>query len=429
MPDLETRLPDLLRDLATEATGTPATAPLLRRARRRRAANVSFAAALAAAVAVASVVGIRALTPPQRHLIGGGGGSSSEAPAFPGIWPETTAADLSTAQAQVDDGHSPLRLDAAQTASMLATSLFGWSPGDVGFDRRTVVDDHAFVRLVNLAFGDSVPPIDVQLERLARSGSDGIWTVVDVSGPLFDGSPTVVLDRDTITVAGRLTDLFDGSSVHVDVLSGATEETSVADTAVVPVASARFSVSVDVRAADLASAVVWIRVEDATGGTLGASAVALGALGDGRHPADGPPALPAAVASTREALLGAVGTYDFGTIRRLIDPNTFSYNFDDGSDPIPAWKRDPSVLDPIPDLLALPPSAPKDIQGYGTFYVWPYLVDSDLKHLTAGEIDDLHALGFDDAAIEGMRRFGSYTGPRLSIDERGLWRNYVTGGD
>jgi hypothetical protein len=143
-------------------------------------------------------------------------------------------------------------------------------------------------------------------------------------------------------------------------------------------------------------------------------------------PSDG---LPPAVAGTRQAILHAVDTGDIAALAHLVDPNTFAYNFDDGSDPIPAWKADPSVLDPILTLLEMRPAEPKQIEGYGTFYVWPYLVDSDLEHLTAGEVEDLHRLGFDDAAIEDMRRFGSYIGPRLSIDENGLWRNYTTGGD
>jgi hypothetical protein len=116
-------------------------------------------------------------------------------------------------------------------------------------------------------------------------------------------------------------------------------------------------------------------------------------------------------------------------MRGLMDPNIFAYNFDDGSDPIPAWKQDPSVLDPILTLLRMQPSEPKTFEGYPTMYVWPYLVESDLHDLSASEIADLHTLGFDDAAIDDMRRFGSYNGPRLVIDENGLWRSYATGGD
>jgi hypothetical protein len=138
---------------------------------------------------------------------------------------------------------------------------------------------------------------------------------------------------------------------------------------------------------------------------------------------------PRPVVETAGDLLIAVSGHDFEAMRGMMDPDTFSYNFDDGSDPIPAWKDDPSVLDPILTMLQLQPTEPKKIEGYGTFYIWPYLVDSNFKHLGASEIDDLHTLGFDDAAIEDMRTFGSYLGPRLAIDETGLWRNYTTGGD
>jgi hypothetical protein len=93
------------------------------------------------------------------------------------------------------------------------------------------------------------------------------------------------------------------------------------------------------------------------------------------------------------------------------------------------WKEDPSVLDPIISILSLPPSAPKQIEGYATAYVWPYLVDADVSNLSPAEIDDLHGLGFDNAAIERMVTAGRYTGPRLSIDENGLWTSYSTGGN
>jgi hypothetical protein len=100
-----------------------------------------------------------------------------------------------------------------------------------------------------------------------------------------------------------------------------------------------------------------------------------------------------------------------------MDPNTFSYNGDDGSNPVALWKQDPTVLDPISRVLSLPPAAPKRIDGYGTYYVWPYLVDSTFSQPSATEIQDLHSLGFDDAEIERMAKDGRYTGPRLSIDE------------
>jgi hypothetical protein len=433
MPDLETRLPELLRDLSTEMPARERqAAPTLRRARRRRARNASAAVVAVVVLALGSVTALRELTPAVQHRSAGGGPIvKTPSPEFRGIWPETTPEGLRAAQQQVDDGHTPLRTDAAQTAAMLATDLFGWLPDDVGFARTSVVDEYARVDLTNRRFGDNVPPITVELARLGRAGSRGVWTVVDVTTPLFDGPVVVRRESGTIALDGAVTQVFDGSGIGFDIRGeGGVAATAGGAVALGGSGGGEFTASVRVGEANLASDVLWVYIEDATGSALGATAIRLAPLAEGTSiPVAEPTPLPTAVAATRSDIVLAVGAVDFVAMRRLMDPNTFSYNFDDGSNPIPAWKQNPSVLDPIIGILALPPADPKHIEGYGTFYIWPYLVDADFDQLSPEEIDDLHKLGFDDAAIEDMRQFGSYLGPRLSIDETGLWRNYTSGGD
>lgn len=139
--------------------------------------------------------------------------------------------------------------------------------------------------------------------------------------------------------------------------------------------------------------------------------------------------LPDAVAMTRASILTAIEAGDVEALAPLLDPNTFGYNFDDGSDPLPAWRKDPSALDVVPQILRLPPTV-KDIEGYGTFYIWPYLVDSDLTNLSEAERDDLASLGFGASEIATMQEtFGGYAGPRLSIRVDGLWDSFTHGGD
>jgi hypothetical protein len=139
--------------------------------------------------------------------------------------------------------------------------------------------------------------------------------------------------------------------------------------------------------------------------------------------------VPQPTAETARQIYDGVLDLDFELLESLLDPMTFVYNFDDGSNPIPEWRDDPTVLDAIPSVLHLPPAAPREIEGYGTFYIWPYLVDTDFSALTEQEREDLASLGFSEQEIEDMIELGSYLGPRLAIDENGLWRNYVTGGD
>jgi hypothetical protein len=139
--------------------------------------------------------------------------------------------------------------------------------------------------------------------------------------------------------------------------------------------------------------------------------------------------VPPATAETARLIYDGVLDLDFVLLESLLDPMTFVYNFDDGGNPIPEWRSDPAVLDPVPALLLLPPAEPRQIEGYGTFHIWPYLVDSNFSNLSDRERSDLLSLGFTSKDIEAMADFGGYLGPRLAIDSDGLWRNYVTGGD
>jgi hypothetical protein len=191
--------------------------------------------------------------------------------------------------------------------------------------------------------------------------------------------------------------------------------------------------------------VLWIEVVDDRGRALGATAISLPAPFE-PVPSPSPSAsvsepspvapryvdttgVPDATRRTAEQVYDGVLSLDLELLKSLLDPMTFVYNFDDGSNPIPEWRADPTALDPIPAILALPPTGPQEIEGYGTFYLWPYLVNSDMSRLSEQERDDLAQLGCSERDIDAMVEFGSYIGPRLAIDQDGLWRNYVTGGD
>jgi hypothetical protein len=140
--------------------------------------------------------------------------------------------------------------------------------------------------------------------------------------------------------------------------------------------------------------------------------------------------VPPDVAVTAEGIYDASKNGDVEGLREFLDPNTFAYNFDDGSDPIPAWRRDPSVLDLMVAVLELPAAAPRVIEGYGTFTIWPYLIDSDFDALTERERADLASLGYTEEDVQLMIDGGhGYQGPRLAIDGTGLWRNFTTVGE
>ena len=99
----------------------------------------------------------------------------------PAIWPEATLSAINSEQARVDAGADPWRRDTEQTAQHFAASVLGWTDGTA-----TVVPGDAspstVVSVIPISQGLADPSVGIRLsmEQLARQGSDGIWSVVDV---------------------------------------------------------------------------------------------------------------------------------------------------------------------------------------------------------------------------------------------------------
>lgn len=440
---MNTRLPDLLHDLASEMpteTRTPVHRTL-RRARTRRAAVVAFTGATVIAVVLGTLGGLRALSssdPNGRPIVPGTDAPTPPAPAdFQGLWPETDPEGLAEMQAQVDAGHMPLRADPEGTASLLAINVLGWEPGaaHTSFVERGTPD--TIVELRNRTFGEDTPPITVVLGQLGRTGENGVWSVVRVSSPLIAG---ISLDAPpsedgTVDFSGTFGEVGDSFAFRFEVLAGPNAVTTAGG----PIAldGSQFDGSWIVQADDPAPIVLWIHVVDVeTGTTLGAAAMPVEWGAEPPTPAQTPTPgpdftdLPPDVAVTAQRIYDAILAGDVDALAPLLDPNTFAYNFDDGSNPIPGWREDPSDLDLAAAILQLPAAEPREIEGYGTFYLWPYLVDSDFSNLTDQERSDLHFLGYSDEDIQLMIDGGyGYQGPRLGIDAEGLWRNFTTMGE
>lgn len=438
---MSARLPNQLHDLASEMpvdverTGRTT----LRRARRRRGAGALLAVASVAALAVVGIAGARFLapaetggvaTPPDEQPAPTAGVSPGPA-AFPGLWPETDEAALAQNQAAIDDGHQPLRVDAAQTAAMLVADVYDW-PADA-LEPRVTSTTGTFATVDVLTAAIDRPPFTVTLAQLGRTGPTGIWTVIGVASDLID---VRALDRTAdgvIAFEGSVLEPVDRGAVAFDVVDEA-DPTVDFGSGFEALAGTFFGIDVPT-AGGVEPRVLWVALRDGSGRILAGAALPLRDVPPvptptaSISPQIGGVEVPAAVAATHRLILEGVRAHDVDALRTLLDPNTFVYDFDDGSDPTPIWREDPSVLDLIPPILQLP-FVVRDIEGYGTFYQWPYLVeDGALEVVSAQERDDLHALGFSDDEIEQMREFGGYLGPRLSIDADGLWRNYVTGGD
>jgi hypothetical protein len=450
----ETRVRQELFELVRDVDVAPGLERrTIKRARRQRVLSATLSVVLAVGLIAGVAIGASSVLSTDRTPTIGGDDETPTPPptvTFQGIWPEVDATGLAETQAQVDDGHQPLRTDPVGTAQLLAVNVFGWPPGEFGTDAVDVRGDGATVFVVNPTFGDPVPPITVELAQLGRTGSNGVWSVTGVSSPLIEVSRTGALDDDSVAVSGRLADtLLDPTRVayswaptgiSVEVVTGPSPDSAVSgDT--LPLAETWEWTTPPVND----PAVLWIEVVDDRGRALGAAAISLPAPFE-PVPSPSPSAslsepspvqppqvdvtvVPRATDETALLIYDGVLDRDFELLASLLDPMTFVYNFDDGSNPIPQWRSDPTVLDPIPAILALGPAAPREIEGYGTFYIWPYLVDTDFSRLTDREREDLAGLGFSERDIDAMADYGGYLGPRLAIDENGLWRNYITGGD
>jgi hypothetical protein len=427
----ETRLREQLDRLAGDA-GLPDLDDrrVLGRVRRRRALTAGVTTLLVIVVGIAGFVGVRSVLDRSPSTLGQDPspvppGVTTE--GFPGLWPETDAESLAAAQAAADDGHQPLRTSAEGTARMFTTNLLGWRDEDVVVDAVETGEFGTLVRMRNPDIAPVVPPVEVTLRQLGQTGPGGVWSVVGAASPVVSAMEFDPGVGSAIRVAGEIAPGYGlPQTVEAVLLDGPVPD---ADVLQFPVADRRFEFEVPVTPTATGQATLLVRVPSEGGGVLGAAAVAvLTPIGEPEPPIylEG---APPDVAVTAQRLLDGVLAHDLDALAELIDPNTFVHNFDDGSDPIPGWREDPTVLDAIPGVLRLP-FVVQEIEGYGTFYVWPYLVtEGSLDEVTDQERADLHSLGFSDAEIEQMREFGSYIGPRLAIDADGLWRNYVTGGD
>ncbi|HEV8622221.1 MAG TPA: hypothetical protein VGR33_04955 [Actinomycetota bacterium] len=426
MTEPETKIRTLLNELAGEIRLDPRLErATLKRARRRRIRTAALSLAVVVGLATGGLLAVRGLGP-RVTPAGESSPSPSAEPAFAGLWPESDPLSLSAAQAQVDLGHEPWRVDPEQTALAFATNLMGWSFDQVRTNVQETQDAFAIVSVSNRSFGPAVPNMFVALQQLGRTGADGIWSVVRASSTLIrlNEVPTTAVPGSAIALSGRLTDLFDGATLRVDFLDGPTLESAVAG-GEIAFEGNRFDDSWPVPSTTDDRLTVLVHVVDATGADLGTDAFPLTIEGVADQQTPPAPALPEAVARTRKVIMDAAARRDFSALQALIDPDQFTSHPGVG-DPIVAWKEDPLVLDTFVKLLDMPfairPADGSDV------YVWPYFTQRDLSTLTPDELELLATIGITQKDVRGMVAFGGYTGPQLGIAADGTWLFYNEGG-
>src|SRR5918999_107044 len=237
----ETRVRNELFELVRDVDAVPGLERrTIRRARRQRVFNATISLVVAVGLVAGIAIGASSVLSTDRPSHLGGDDERPTPPAaasFQGIWPEVDAAGVADMQAQVDDGHHPLRTDPVGTAQLLAVSMLGWPEAEFGYDHVDSADDRATVTVVNGMFGDPVPPITVELAQLGRTGPNGVWSVTGVSSALIEQGPIGTLQDGSVAVSGRLADvLFDPTrvgdawaptAVAVEVVSGPGPDSAV----------------------------------------------------------------------------------------------------------------------------------------------------------------------------------------------------------
>jgi hypothetical protein len=138
--------------------------------------------------------------------------------------------------------------------------------------------------------------------------------------------------------------------------------------------------------------------------------------------------LPEMVSRTRTNLYRAVQEKNFDRLEIFIDPSKFSYTFgvDEAHNPIIYWQTygPENIFEIIENLLELPYGIVK--AGENTYYSWPLITTLPPEEWTDDMIVEVTPY-VSIEEIEEYKKFGSYIGWRLTIDQDGIWRSFIAG--
>lgn len=189
-------LKELLWERADEVELEPSIPPpVLRRARRRRAFNVTLAGGFAAIIAAAGFVGARSLD--RDAPITPATPTPSIGPYNPqwgGIWPQATRTAAEQAQAEADAGNADFtwQLDSREVATRYVKDVVGWQPQAItavspfsvrGGGREQVILYSCDPSRRNPCVDPDPSKVTLTLRRLLRSDETGLWFVTVVGGP------------------------------------------------------------------------------------------------------------------------------------------------------------------------------------------------------------------------------------------------------
>jgi hypothetical protein len=394
---------------------------VLRRARRRRAANAALAGAVTVGLALGAFVGARALL--DQTTSGPAeirpGGTTEE--FYPFIYPPTLE-ELEFTEEQVAQGSMPLWTEPEGAAILFAVNVMGWDMDDVEVDVR---GQTATISNPALPDGFRVKEGLPTVLHLAEVPGSAIHAVVAAQAEGMELEP-IGPDEEfgaggMIGFRGSLGFIPEGAQVVLSV-DGATP-------VAVPAPDGVFEVEAQTPETVGPSTLISLAVQDGSGNTvaLTSSRVATPIAGESESGASEPElALPRPVIEMRNAILDVATTGRPSLLRSLIPEEGFTFSFGGETDPIRYWKRleseghVPVIGDILPSVLGTEPGFDRGV------FVWPAQATEDPARWDEADIEALTAIHAEED-IRSFQEAGLYLGWRVGIDRNGTWVFFVAG--
>jgi hypothetical protein len=412
---------------------------VLRRARRRRAANAVLAGTVTVGLALGAFFGARALLDetavpqPTRP-----GGTTDE--FYPFIYPPTLE-ELEITQEQVAQGSMPMWIEPEGTAILFAVNVLGWDMDDVEASVRG--DEPLMAVITNPALNEAAGATAdlrtaVYLSRVPGSGPPmyAVLAAMAENLELEPAGPDEEFGAEgRIEMEGRLRSVPPGTRAQMTVewrwwtndLGG--RMTEGARDSSTPDADGRVTFSAIVDEHIGPSTLLTVTLLDPDDRTLALTSSRIATpVGGGAEAgaSEAQLALPGRVSDTREAILAAAQPRDWAALRSLIPDEGFTFTFGGETDPIRYWKRleseghVPVFGDILPMVLDTKPGFDRGV------FVWPAQATEDPADWDEQDIEALTAI-YAEEDVRSFQQAGLYLGWRVGIDRDGTWVFFVAG--
>jgi len=412
---------------------------ILRRARRRRAANAALAGAVTLGLAVGAFVGARA-------LLGETAAPRETRPAapteefYPFIYPPTLE-ELESTREQVAQGSMPMWTEPEGTAILFAVNVMGWDMDDVEASVRG--DERLMAVITNPALNEAAGATAdlrtaVYLARVPGSGPPmyAVLAAVAENLELEPAGPDEEFGAEgRLEMEGRLRSVPPGTRAQMTVewrwwtndLGG--RMTEGARDWSTPDADGRVTFSAIIDEHIGPSTLLTVALLDPDGRTLALTSSRIATPvggGTAAGASEAQLALPMRVVKARAAIVRAARARDWDALDVLTPDEGFTFSFGGETDPIRYWKRleseghVPVIGDILPAVLESEPGFDRGV------FVWPAQAVEEPAEWDQRDIEALTRIHAEEDVLS-FQEAGVYLGWRVGIARDGTWVFFVAG--